>query len=285
MAKEAAAPVSAWRRRRTRRSSRRPSKPRPRPFGIGVGVVVVALTVLTVWDWEYGTGFSLRDGVREARQREPGDLGDPRHRSRPAVLATDAGGVHRDAAPRRAGHIRRRARRPAAVAVVDPVRRAEPRPFARSCAACPTSSAPSPTSCGRCCSSPPSASARCPGCWRCSSSRSPSSPSSPPTRSTASTSVRSRPPTPAEPATARCCARPSSRRSSRPTPRTRCTPSSSTCGRRACIGLVGAGGIGQRIEFFVSQNNWEAVWGIVVMFVIVVFVVDRISTLLRRRLV
>ena len=51
------------------------------------------------------------------------------------------------------------------------------------------------------------------------------------------------------------------------------------------IGFVGAGGIGQRIQFFQSQNNWEAVWGIVVMFVIVVFVVDRISTLLRRRLV
>jgi phosphonate transport system permease protein len=51
------------------------------------------------------------------------------------------------------------------------------------------------------------------------------------------------------------------------------------------IGLVGAGGIGQRIQFFQSQNNWEAVWGIVVMFVIVVFIVDRISTLLRRRLV
>ena len=51
------------------------------------------------------------------------------------------------------------------------------------------------------------------------------------------------------------------------------------------IGLVGAGGIGQRIQFFESQNNWEAVWGIVVMFVIVVFIVDRISTLLRRRLV
>ena len=51
------------------------------------------------------------------------------------------------------------------------------------------------------------------------------------------------------------------------------------------IGFVGAGGIGQRLQFFQSQNNWEAVWGIVVMFVIVVFVVDRLSTLLRRRLV
>src|SRR5262245_6076282 len=51
------------------------------------------------------------------------------------------------------------------------------------------------------------------------------------------------------------------------------------------IGFVGAGGIGQRIQFFVSQNDWEAIWGIVVMFVIVVFIVDRISTLLRRRLI
>jgi phosphonate transport system permease protein len=51
------------------------------------------------------------------------------------------------------------------------------------------------------------------------------------------------------------------------------------------IGFVGAGGIGQRIQFFQSQNNWEAVWGIVVMFVIVVFIVDRISTLVRRRLI
>jgi phosphonate transport system permease protein len=51
------------------------------------------------------------------------------------------------------------------------------------------------------------------------------------------------------------------------------------------IGFVGAGGIGQRIQFFQSQGNWEAVWGIVVMFVIVVFIVDRLSTLLRRRLV
>lgn len=51
------------------------------------------------------------------------------------------------------------------------------------------------------------------------------------------------------------------------------------------IGFVGAGGIGQRIQFFQNQNDWEAVWGIVVMFLVVVFVVDRISTLLRRRLV
>ncbi|CAN5695970.1 phosphonate ABC transporter, permease protein PhnE [soil metagenome] len=51
------------------------------------------------------------------------------------------------------------------------------------------------------------------------------------------------------------------------------------------LGLVGAGGIGQRLQFFQSQNDWEKVWGLVVMFVLVVFVVDRASTLLRRRLV
>ncbi len=51
------------------------------------------------------------------------------------------------------------------------------------------------------------------------------------------------------------------------------------------LGLVGAGGIGQRIEFFRNQPAWEKVWGLVVMFVIVVFIVDRLSTLLRRRLV
>jgi phosphonate transport system permease protein len=51
------------------------------------------------------------------------------------------------------------------------------------------------------------------------------------------------------------------------------------------IGFVGAGGIGERLQFFQSQNDWEAMWGIVVMFLIVVFVVDRISTMLRRRLV
>ena len=51
------------------------------------------------------------------------------------------------------------------------------------------------------------------------------------------------------------------------------------------LGLVGAGGIGQRIETFRNQPAWEKVWGLVVMFVIVVFVVDRVSTVVRRRLV
>lgn len=51
------------------------------------------------------------------------------------------------------------------------------------------------------------------------------------------------------------------------------------------LGFVGAGGIGQRIQFFQSQFNYEKLWGLVAMFVVVVFVVDRISTYLRRRLV
>lgn len=57
----------------------------------------------------------------------------------------------------------------------------------------------------------------------------------------------------------------------------------------AVIGLVGAGGIGARLDFYRNAypgaDRWEKVWGIVVMFVIVVFVVDQFSAWLRRRLV
>lgn len=55
----------------------------------------------------------------------------------------------------------------------------------------------------------------------------------------------------------------------------------------AVLGLVGAGGIGERIEYFrnASPANWEAVWGIVFMFFLVVFVVERFSVTLRRRLI
>lgn len=53
----------------------------------------------------------------------------------------------------------------------------------------------------------------------------------------------------------------------------------------AVLGFIGAGGIGTRIQFFQGQNDWERMWGITVMFIAVVFVIDRISTLLRRRLV
>jgi len=53
----------------------------------------------------------------------------------------------------------------------------------------------------------------------------------------------------------------------------------------AVLGLVGAGGIGERIELFTTFGQWGRVWGIIVLFIIVVFIVDRLSTLLRRRLV
>lgn len=53
----------------------------------------------------------------------------------------------------------------------------------------------------------------------------------------------------------------------------------------AVLGLVGAGGIGSRLDFFRNRGEWEQVWGIVVMFLIVVFVLDQVSAFLRRRLV
>ncbi len=45
----------------------------------------------------------------------------------------------------------------------------------------------------------------------------------------------------------------------------------------AVLGLVGAGGIGARIEFFRGRGDWEKLWGLVVMFFLVVFIVERIS--------
>lgn len=53
----------------------------------------------------------------------------------------------------------------------------------------------------------------------------------------------------------------------------------------AVLGLVGAGGIGARIEFFRGRGDWEELWGLVFMFFLVVLVVERISVSLRRRLV
>ena len=53
----------------------------------------------------------------------------------------------------------------------------------------------------------------------------------------------------------------------------------------AVLGLVGAGGIGQRLDFFRNRVEWEKVWGLVFMFFLVVFVVERISVSIRRRLV
>lgn len=53
----------------------------------------------------------------------------------------------------------------------------------------------------------------------------------------------------------------------------------------AVLGFVGAGGIGQRINSFYGLGRWEEVWGLVLMFFLVVFVVEQISLVLRRRLV
>jgi phosphonate transport system permease protein len=53
----------------------------------------------------------------------------------------------------------------------------------------------------------------------------------------------------------------------------------------AVLGLVGAGGIGARIEFFRNRGEWEQMWGLVFMFYLVVFVVERVSISMRRRLV
>lgn len=53
----------------------------------------------------------------------------------------------------------------------------------------------------------------------------------------------------------------------------------------AVLGLVGAGGIGARIEFFRGRGEWSEVWGLVLMFFLVVFIVERVSVSLRRRLV
>ncbi len=53
----------------------------------------------------------------------------------------------------------------------------------------------------------------------------------------------------------------------------------------AVIGLVGAGGIGGRIDFFRSQGRWEEMWGLVILFFIIVVVIEFVSVRLRRRLV
>ena len=53
----------------------------------------------------------------------------------------------------------------------------------------------------------------------------------------------------------------------------------------AVLGLVGAGGIGNRIEFFRGRGEWEELWGLVFMFFLVVFLVERLSVTLRRRLI
>lgn len=53
----------------------------------------------------------------------------------------------------------------------------------------------------------------------------------------------------------------------------------------AVLGLVGAGGIGTRLAFFQNRGQWDKLWGLVVMFFLVVFVVEYVSVRIRRRLV
>ncbi|HEX6195945.1 MAG TPA: phosphonate ABC transporter, permease protein PhnE [Jiangellaceae bacterium] len=52
----------------------------------------------------------------------------------------------------------------------------------------------------------------------------------------------------------------------------------------AVLGLVGAGGIGELLNFFRNQGAWPQVWGVVAGFVIIVIIVEQISMAVRRRL-
>lgn len=52
----------------------------------------------------------------------------------------------------------------------------------------------------------------------------------------------------------------------------------------AVLGFVGAGGIGSVINFHRGRGEWSEVWGIVVMFFLIVVVVERVSVTVRRRL-
>lgn len=52
----------------------------------------------------------------------------------------------------------------------------------------------------------------------------------------------------------------------------------------AVLGFVGAGGIGAVLNFYRNLGQWDRVWGVVVGFLVVVIVVERLSMALRRRL-
>jgi phosphonate transport system permease protein len=53
----------------------------------------------------------------------------------------------------------------------------------------------------------------------------------------------------------------------------------------AVLGLVGAGGIGNRLDFFRNRGQWDKLWGLVFMFFLVVMVVEFVSVRIRRKLV
>lgn len=52
----------------------------------------------------------------------------------------------------------------------------------------------------------------------------------------------------------------------------------------AILGFVGAGGIGLTLNYFKTEGKWDRLWGLVVMFFIVVFLIERLSVSIRRRL-
>jgi phosphonate transport system permease protein len=266
------------------RSSRRPSKPRPSTFGIVLGAVVVVLTLLTLWDWEYGTGFSLRAVFDKFSNENPvisaipdtefGQMFSPRTRAafvetlRLAVLGTSAGVIvamplalwsTRFGAPNATIRV--------VVRSVSNVIRAFPDILwaLLFVAAVGVGALPGLLS-----------------LFFFSIAVV--------TKLTADT-LDGIDVGPLEAANA-SGARHNQMLRTAVVPQI--LPAYASYALYAfelnlrassVIGFVGAGGIGQRIQFFQSQNNWEAIWGIVVMFVIVVFIVDRISTLLRRRLV
>jgi len=53
----------------------------------------------------------------------------------------------------------------------------------------------------------------------------------------------------------------------------------------AVLGLVGAGGIGNRLDFFRNRGQWDKLWGLVFMFFLVVMIVEWVSVRIRRKLV
>lgn len=53
----------------------------------------------------------------------------------------------------------------------------------------------------------------------------------------------------------------------------------------AVLGLVGAGGVGELLRAYYGRGQYDRVWGLVVGFFLVVFVIERVSMALRKRLV
>ena len=106
-------------------------------FGLVAGSAAAVMTLLTLVDWKYGTGFSFRTVITNLtrRQRHPESPAPPRLAA--GVVGAHPRGVHADAVPRRARHGRRGARLAAARALVDADRRTEPASPASWFARCP----------------------------------------------------------------------------------------------------------------------------------------------------